>query len=73
MNEERTCDLCGDVLSEGDDGYILKDGRLVCEDCFDSCCALCDECGEYVEEATLRIRGDGMRVCPDCFEIFPML
>lgn len=66
--EERICALCGEELPEEDEGVVLKDGRLVCENCSDTCCGCCDECGEYVEEDELTYWGDDMRLCPDCFE-----
>lgn len=68
MEEERVCALCGETLSEDDEGHTLKDGRLVCDDCLEYNCASCDDCGEYVEEDDLTNWGDDYRLCPDCFE-----
>ena len=72
MDEERICELCGEVLSEEDEGHTLKNGRLVCDGCFEYSCGECDYCGEYVEEDDLTHWGDDLRLCPDCFaEEFP--
>ncbi len=68
MDEDRVCALCGELLSEDDEGHFLKDGRLVCEDCLEYNCGCCDNCGEYVEEDELEYFGDDYRLCPDCFE-----
>ncbi len=72
MEEERFCALCGEMLEEDDEGNYLKDGRLVCESCFDCNCGSCDYCGESFEEDDLTYWGDDLRLCPDCFaEEFP--
>lgn len=72
MEEERICALCGEMLEEDDEGNYLKDGRLVCESCFDCNCGSCDYCGESFEEDDLTYWGDDLRLCPDCFaEEFP--
>ena len=68
MDEERICALCGEALSEEDEGHILQDGRMVCDDCFEYNCAACDKCGDYVEEDDLTYWGDDYRLCPSCFE-----
>lgn len=68
MDEERICSHCEEELSEEDEGHFLKDGRLVCDSCFEFSCAACDDCGEYVEEDELENWGDDYRLCPDCFE-----
>jgi len=72
MEEERICALCEEELEEDDEGHILKDGRLVCDGCFEYSCAACDDCGEYVEEDDLEYWGDDYRLCEDCFkQYFP--
>jgi len=72
MEKERICALCGESLSEDDEGHILEDGRVVCDDCFDYSCAECGFCGKIVPEDELEFFGDDVRICPDCFaEEFP--
>ena len=68
MKDKRICALCNEELSEDNEGHILQDGRLVCDDCFEFNCAACDECGDYVEEDDLTYWGDDYRLCPSCFE-----
>ena len=68
MEEERICALCEEELEEDDKGHVLKDGRLVCDSCFEYSCAKCDDCGEYVEEDELDYWGDDYRLCEDCIQ-----
>ena len=70
MEEERICALCEEALSEEDEGHVLKDGRLVCDDCFEYSCAPCDDCGEYMAEDDLTFWGDDYRLCPDCYQVY---
>ena len=68
MEEKRICAICGEILSDDDEGHLLKDKRLVCDGCFEYNCASCDDCGEYLEEEDLEYWGDDYRLCPECFE-----
>ena len=68
MSEKRICSLCENPLPEEDEGHILQDGRLVCDDCYEFNCASCDECGSIVEEDDLTYWGDDYRLCPECFK-----
>ena len=45
VNEIRICDDCGCVI-ETDDYYTTYDGRIICEDCYDSDYFTCEDCGK---------------------------
>ena len=46
MEEKRYCDFCGAELNE-DEGTWVGD-ELLCDDCVDERCTICDHCGDTI-------------------------
>ena len=66
VNEIRICDDCGCVI-ENDDYYTTYDGRIICEDCYDSDYFTCEDCGSILPlDDAVSVNHGGSYVCPDC-------
>ena len=66
VNEIRICDDCGCVI-ETDDYYTTYDGRIICEDCYDSDYFTCEDCGKIFHiDDLISVNRGGSYVCPDC-------
>ena len=64
------CDICGE-LHPLDEGKIIKgSGHIyfVCNDCEPDNYAICDDCGELVEQDITYTTYDGRIICENCYE-----
>ena len=63
------CDDCGELVKE-DRTYTTHDGRIICDECYDSNgYYICDKCGKAVEDCyTVYIEDTAEYVCDDCAE-----
>lgn len=64
------CDICGELHSL-DEGKIIEGSGhtyFVCNDCDPDNYAICDDCGELVEENETIITHDDRIICEKCYE-----
>ncbi len=59
------CEHCGDRISD-DDACEGSDGRLYCEDCFNSLFVVCEDCGEVIRRGDALQGSDGCLYCLAC-------
>ena len=66
VNETRICADCGCVI-ETDDYYTTYDGRIICEDCYDSDYFTCEDCGcVFPADDVVTVNRGNIWVCEDC-------
>lgn len=64
------CNICGELHSL-DEGKIIKGNGhtyFVCNDCDPDNYAICDDCGELIEENKTLITHDDRIICEECYE-----
>ena len=59
-----TCDNCG---VEHDDLMRMGDGTLLCDECIEKTCIICDICGALTREEDIEADGH-INVCSTCYE-----
>ena len=66
VNETRICADCGCVI-ETDDYYTTYDGRVICEDCYESYYFTCEDCGcVFPTDDVVTVNRGNIWVCEDC-------
>jgi hypothetical protein len=67
-SDEWYCEDCGNIKNSNDtSSYSCHDGRMICDDCYDSNYFECQECGEIWHEDYMH-HANGDQLCDDCFE-----
>ena len=64
------CEICGELHSL-DEGKIIKGNNhiyFVCDDCEPNNYAICDDCGELVEQDRTYTTHDNRIICENCYE-----
>ncbi len=64
MEEKKYCDCCENVI-EGDSFYV--EGNLICADCYEEHCCICDSCNEAVYTENT-YSDNNTTVCSGCYE-----
>lgn len=67
MDEERVCSMCDEAIGEDDEFFVLDDGSIVCESCYEYNTEECGLCGGRFPEDDMEFFGDDIRICPKCF------
>ena len=67
LNDKYTyCDCCG-VRMIANDGIIVGGNELICQDCYEKECFICDECDEVFYKDELHVH-EGKNYCEECFK-----
>ena len=67
-DDERYCRICYTDLEEDDDGYVLRDGSLICRYCLQKNSEKCEKCGDYFHREEMKSWDDHVWYCSECFE-----
>ena len=67
-DDERYCSICYTDLEEDDDGYILRDGSLICRYCLQKNSFLCKKCGDIFHKEEMKSWDEHEWYCSKCFE-----